>query len=192
MTQINLLPWRQLQREQRKRRFFIHLSGYAAITLLLLLLWHMNLAARLHHQEGRKQYLQQRVTVLSDQLKKLDNLQKQKAQLLTRMTIIQQLQADRPIMVHVFDELPRLLPNGVYLTRMQAQDNSITLQGKSQSNTLISSFMRNLEGSKWLTQPVLQEIKDAAESDSAFGDEFTLQVLIQRPASFKQGNNHEA
>jgi type IV pilus assembly protein PilN len=110
-------------------------------------------------QNQRNAFLQQQIRVVNQKISEIKRLEDERKALLDRMAIIQRLQTSRPEIVHLFDELPRLLPEGVFLTSLAQKNRVVTLSGVAQSNARVSSFMRNLDGSEWLTDPVLEVIK---------------------------------
>lgn len=180
MTQINLLPWRVQLREQRKVEFFTILSVCLALTFFILVIMHSIMRADINRQTQRNDRLKQEITLLDKKIIALRDLQQQKDRLITRMSIIQTLQVNRPLIVHAFDELVRLLPEGVYLTNIKRSGQVIILTGRAQSNTRVSTFMRNIENSQWLAQPILQEIKQD-EKLSSFTNTFVLQLQQKMP-----------
>lgn len=180
MRHINLLPWRARLREERKREFFIVLSVAVLITLFLLAIIHSIMKIKLEHQDQRNQYLEQQIIIFDHQITDLKGMQQQKEELLARMRIIQELQANRLLVVHLFDDLVRLIPDGVFLTSVKREGQNINLQGQAQTNTRVSTFMRNLEASQWYTQPILKEIK-TDEKQGIFSSSFILQVLQKMP-----------
>lgn len=184
MTHINLLPWRARLREERKREFIIILSAALGVTLVLMIIIHSIVETWFQNQEKRNAYLRQEILLLDTQISDLKDMQRQKEELLARMAIIQELQENRLLVVHLFDDLVRLLPEGVFLTSIKRDSQTITFQGRAQTNTRVSTFMRNLEGSKWYKQPVLQEIK-TDEKLSAFSSIFSLQVQQKMPDETK-------
>lgn len=179
MTTINLLPWREKRREEKKRQFFGLIAASGLAMLLLLVVIHITLMSKVSFQKNNNAYLQTQVEEIDEQLKKISGLQKEKSQLLARMDIIHELQTKRPQVVHLFDELPRIIPNGIYLTNITRQENMIDLTGKAESNTLVSGLMRNIDASLWLTKPELQEIKTDAQF-APFINSFTLQLELKK------------
>lgn len=158
MTTINLLPWRQTQREERKKEFLIYLGIAALISALLMLPVYLYLVHRISEQNERNAYITSEITLLEKQIKEIQNLKREKTQLLARMNIIQQLQSDRNMVVHIFDEIVRIMPDGVYLTALKREGAAIHFIGISDSNGAISRLMRSIEKSEWLTQPELKQI----------------------------------
>lgn len=158
MAKINLLPWRETERKRRQREF-----GMA--TLLAVILTgatcggvHFIVEDMIQYQENRNNYLKREIAAVDRQIKEIDKLEKQKAELIARMTVIQQLQSSRPMIVHLFDEMASTIPDGAYLTTFEQKGSELTITGSAQSNARVSTYMRNIEGSNWLKSPILQEI----------------------------------
>ncbi len=159
MARINLLPWREELRAERKRQF-IGILGLAFIVgLLVSLLVHMSFESRISSQQGRNNYLKTEISQLDAKIREIQKLEKQREELLNRMQIVQSLQQSRPLVVRLFDELVRQIPTGVYLTKFTRKKLKLDLQGKSESTPRISAFMRNIEKSQWLEKPDVSGIK---------------------------------
>lgn len=159
MTRINLLPWRELQRKRREKIFYAALALSTLLMVGVLLLINSHISALMENQKRRNQYLQEQITILDKQINKIKDLEKEKDKLLMRMDIIQKLQASRPQIVHIFDELVRTVPSGVYLESIKRQNHINTLHGVAESETQISTFMRNLEDSVVFQSPKLEIIE---------------------------------
>lgn len=180
MARINLLPWRAERRKQRQKEFGIMLGLSAlggVLGALLLLFWYN---ARIDNQNERNAYLKDQIAQVDTQIKEIEALDKQKDRLLARKRVIEELQANRSQMVHLFDSLVRTLPDGVALTSIKQDGQTLTLGGRSQSNARVSTYMRNLEGSGWMTRPELNII-EAKEGNPGLPFEFTLQVQLASP-----------
>jgi type IV pilus assembly protein PilN len=176
MTRINLLPWREARRKERERAFFIALGVAVAIALGVVGYAHWFMTELVDGQEGRNQFLDRKISELNRKIGEIARLEQERRKLLDRISIIQRLQASRPEVVHLFDELPRRIPEGVYLKSLKQSNRSITLQGIAQSNARVSSFMRNLDASDWLTNPQLKVITTVEHKRS--------EGLVQRVAEF--------
>jgi type IV pilus assembly protein PilN len=140
---------------------------------LVMLLGRFQMASAISHQEERNAALQQQISELEKQIEEINGLEKQKQALIARMEIIETLQRSRPEIVHVFDELVRVLPEGVYLTYLKQNGVKIEMRGVAQSSTRVSTFMRNLDSSEWLSDPSLQVVETKAR-DAGRGASFTL------------------
>lgn len=126
-----------------------------AVTLLIGLGLHLHMERLLDIQDGRNQFLQREIDRLNREIKEIEELEKTKANLLARMNVIQQLQQSRPEVVHLIDELVVAIPEGVYLTKIDQQGENVVLEGHAQSNARVSAFMRNIEASRWIGNPLL-------------------------------------
>lgn len=163
MTEINLLPWREQKREQEKQKFIIVLSGILILVVIGVFFVNRYTINLVEGQTARNQQLEKEINVLDEQIKEIKNLKKLRAGLIARMNIVQNLQATRVLTVRLFDELIKILPDGVYLTKMQREKNKITLFGYTESNSDISQLMRNIEASNLIQLPELTEIKKSEE-----------------------------
>jgi type IV pilus assembly protein PilN len=180
MARINLLPWRAERRKQRQKEFGLMLGLAAAAAIGVSLLISTYYDAQIEGQNERNAYVRDRITEVDRQITEIKALDEKKARLLARKDVIEQLQASRSQMVHLFDSLVRTIPDGVVLTAVKQDDQVLTLQGRSQSNARVSTYLRNLEGSGWMTQPELSII-EAKGTDKGLPYEFSLQVRLANP-----------
>lgn len=179
-THINLLPWREARRKQQERDFIIILSVAGAIAILGLFLTHLQIQNQIENQEARNAYLRGEIARLKKAEAEIKELDKVKSRLLSRLEIIQNLQASRPGMVKVFDALPRLLPEAMYLTSVKNEGNRLTLKGVARSNNVISSFMRNLAEANEFGEPVLRVVETEEINDiEASTFELAVNLKIQ-------------
>ncbi|WP_240095926.1 PilN domain-containing protein [Thermomonas flagellata] len=186
MARINLLPWRAERRKARQREFYGMLGLAAAAGVLLTLLIVSFYSARVSNQEARNQYLRDQIAQVDAQIKEIQELDKKKSRLLARKEVIEQLQANRSQMVHLFDSLVRTIPDGVALTSIKQEGDILTLNGRSQSNARVSTYMRNLESSGWMTHPDLSVI-EAKEGNPSLPYEFNLKVKLANPNAPEDG-----
>lgn len=175
MARINLLPWREEQRKEQRRQFFVVLGGSAILMLLVVGYVHLHINGMIQTQESRNNYLQTQIKDVESKIKEIDNLERQRQQLLARMRVIEQLQGDRSVIVHLFEELAKAVPEGLHLTNVKQTGRNLTVQGVAQSNARVSSFMRNLDASPWFANPVLEiiQVDDKGQRGSRA---FTLRV----------------
>jgi len=178
MIHINLLPWREALREQRKKEFLISLGMTAGGAFLFLLLIHLFMNGRINHQNRINQFVQNDIAFYELKIKEIRNLEKEKSTLLSRMKIIHELELDRPFVVHLFDELASILPNGIFVNSVFRKDDQLTISGQATSNAGISQLMRNVESSKWIQQPILTEIKTDNKLEGAKSN-FNLKIKEQ-------------
>ncbi|TDB29000.1 fimbrial protein [Stenotrophomonas sp. ATCM1_4] len=188
MARINLLPWREERRKQRQREFY-GMLGFAALAGVVLsgLLW-FYYSQQISGQNDRNAFLEAEIAKVKEQNKEIERLDKQKARLLARKAVIEELQGKRSQMVHLFDSLVRTIPDGVVLTALKQEGEMLTLEGRTQSNARVSTYMRNLEGSGWMTNPELSIIEARAQQGGGVGVDikslpyvFTLRVKLPAP-----------
>ncbi len=182
MAHINLLPWREERRQERKKEFITTCALVAALAVGVVLLADQVVNAQIDNQKARNQYLADNIKVLDEQVAEIRELQKKRNQLIERMRVIQELQGNRPIIVRVLDQLVRTVPDGVFYTSLNTKEKTITINGVAESNNRVSSLMRRLDASDWLANPNLDRVRAAPE----YGDQantFNLTVQIQAPAS---------
>ena len=192
MARINLLPWRAERRKQRQRDFY-GMLGAAAVGGVLLtgLIWfHYN--SQISGQHERNNFLNDRIAEVKKQNEEIDRLDVQRGRLLARKEVIEKLQAQRSQMVHLFDSLVRTIPDGVVLTDIKQEADKLTLTGRAQSNARVSTYMRNLEDSGWMSNPELSIIEAKAQENAQAGAvmdvkalpyTFTLEVTLPTPSS---------
>ncbi|MDF2446321.1 MAG: pilN [Moraxellaceae bacterium] len=162
MAKINLLPWRQELRKQRQQEFVAILMAVSMVAVALVLFAHMALSKQVSDQEERNQYIKAEIGKLDGQIQEIDALQKRREELLSRMKVIQDLQGRRPVIVRIFDEVVRVLPDGVYLTSLERRGDGFSLTGIAESANQVSNLMRNLDASPWFKSPQLSTV--AADS----------------------------
>jgi len=187
MARINLLPWRAERRKLRQKEFMTMLGLSAAAGVVLWFLINMYYNNQISGQNERNAYLHDQITQVDKQITEIDQLDKKKSKLLARKRVIEQLQANRSQMVHLFDSLVRTIPDGVILTSIKQDGDKLTLEGRSQSNARVSTYMRNLEGSGWMTKPDLSVI-EAKAGDPALPYTFNLSVMLANPNAPKDEN----
>ena len=175
MTRINLLPWREIRRRQRDRQLLFAGAGSWALMALIVMYASLHMNTLIENQNRRNTYLKQEITTLDKQIKEIQELKRKKESLLARMDVIQRLQSDRTQIVHVFDDLVRKLPKGVYLTSLGKKKKTIIMKGIAQSNARVSALMRNLDSSDWFTNPTLNVISVSPKAGTLVS-RFTLTV----------------
>src|SRR5262245_43179894 len=143
MANINLLPWREWERERKKNEFLTRIGGVVLVGVLAVLLGGWYLDNSVEHQNARNQFLTDRIAELDQQIAEIRDLRAKRDQLLARMRVIQELQGNRPVIVRVFDELVRTLAKGVYFTTLDMKGSTLSVSGTAESNNRISSLMRS-------------------------------------------------
>ena len=179
MVRINLLPHREQKRQARQRQFISLAIGLAVLGIAVVGLGHVVIAARIDNQGSRNKLLQDEIVKLDEQIKEIDKLREQTQALLARKQIVETLQANRTEAVHLLDQLVRQLPDGLYLKSVKQAGGKVTLVGYAQSNARVSTLMRNIESSPWLTTPELVEIKSVPLEKQKV-NEFTLNLQVKR------------
>jgi type IV pilus assembly protein PilN len=172
MPRINLLPWREDERKERKVAFTVALGVAALAAGVVTFGGYLMFGSMIDAQERRNENLRVEIKKLDKEIEEINNLESSKQRFIARMEIIEKLQRSRPEIVHVFDEIVRTLPDGVYLTGVKQTDKRFKFDGVAQSSTRVSSFMRNIDGSEWLRNPELEVVQTG--KDKAPGSSFTL------------------
>jgi type IV pilus assembly protein PilN len=179
MPRINLIPWREAQRKQKRQEFIvgsvIALAAAGAITLLV----NLQMQSAIDYQGERNQYLKNEISELDKQIAEIQELDARKQALLARMQVIEQLERSRAEVVHLFDQLVRTLPDGVFLTSVKQTQRRIQLKGLAQSSTRVSNYMRNIDASEWLADPALAILETKGTGDA--GSDFTLNASQENP-----------
>jgi type IV pilus assembly protein PilN len=172
MPRINLLPWRDEQRKERKLRFLVWLGGAAIGACLTAFVGYLLMDSMVSAQDARNQNLKTEIAELDKQIEKINGLEADKARFIARMDVIEKLQRSRPEIVHVFDEISKQLPDGVYLTGITQTGSRLKFEGVAQSSTRVSAFMRNIDGSSYLKNPELEVVR--TEKSATAGASFVL------------------
>ncbi|MHB1586323.1 MAG: PilN domain-containing protein [Acidiferrobacteraceae bacterium] len=158
MIRVNLLPWREMRRKEEDRELLVIAGGAWAVVAMIVVYAHLHVHALVSNQKERNQFLQQQIALVNAQIGQIATIKKQRANLITRMKIIEKLQQSREQMVHVFDDLVRQIPPGLYLTSIQQAGNVFTIAGVAQSNARVSTFLRHLDHARWFASPNLDVI----------------------------------
>jgi type IV pilus assembly protein PilN len=162
MAKINLLPWREALREQRKKEFISITIGVFLLGLVLSALAWAFVNQRVNDQQQANQLVQTANSELDVRLKALDGLQARRDEIIERMKLIQDLQGKRPVVVRLFDEMARLTPDQMFITRFERTDNKFTITGRAESPNTVSEFLRNLENSPWFRNAFMNSYQGAA------------------------------
>jgi type IV pilus assembly protein PilN len=159
MPRINLLPWRDEERKERKLKFLVALGGAALGACVVAGIGYMLMDSMVSAQDARNAKLKEEIAILDRQIEKINSLEADKARFIARMGVIEKLQRSRPEIVHVFDEIAKQIPDGVYLTGMTQTGTRLKFEGVAQSSTRVSTFMRNIDGSSYLKNPELDIVQ---------------------------------
>ncbi len=180
MARINLLPWREERRKQRNREsqtLFLATAFLAALVVLAIIYQY---SVWISNQSQRNAFLEGEITKVDQKIKEIEELEKTRSKLLARKQIIEQLQASRSMMVHLFDDLVRTIPEGVRLATIKQSGETLTIDGYAESNARVSEYMRSLDGSQWMGAPQLR-IVEAKGPDKRSRYQFTLTVTLKKP-----------
>jgi type IV pilus assembly protein PilN len=189
MPRINLLPWREEERKERKLAFSVALGVSALAAGVVTFAAYLAFGSMIDGQERRNEQLRTEIKHLDKEIEEINDLESSKQKFIARMEIIEKLQRSRPEIVHVFDEIVRTLPDGVYLTGVKQTDKKFKFEGVAQSSTRVSSFMRNIDGSEWLHNPELEVVQTT--KDKGPGSNFTLYAEQVSTAGQDVGDNRK-
>ena len=189
-TTINLLPWRDERRKQRQQEFIALLVIAALVGGLVFWGWKGLVESQVSDQQSRNRHIESRIAVLDDRIKEINELRARREALVTRMEVIQSLQGHRPTIVYLFDELVRTLPEGVFYTRVQRQNDTFTIEGLAESNNRISRLMRNLDQSDWFMAPNLQRV--TTSESAALPNQFIMVVKEAAPLAEGEEADNES
>ena len=178
-TRINLLPHREERRKRGRQHFMVMAGVAAAIGAGIVAGIHVYYAGRIATQAERNEFLKKENAKLDKEIDEIKRLKDEINQLIARKTAIETLQSDRAQTVHLLDQLVKQMPEGVYLKTVKQKGLSVNVQGYSQSNARVSTLMRNIEGSAWLQNPELIEIK-ASVVDKKRVSEFNMNFGLKR------------
>lgn len=153
MAKINLLPWREAYREEKKKQFVAILFAVFIASALGAYLWMSSVESAIDNQNARNRLLETNIAELQKQVDEIKDLKKTRDDLLTRIKVIQDLEGTRPVIVRYFDEFARAVPDGVYMTLLSRTGEVLSIEGVAESTNRVSSFMRNLDESEWFTAP---------------------------------------
>lgn len=192
MPKINLLPWREERRKERQRNFNAALLVCAAIAGLLVLAAHQIYDGRISGQVERNNYLTSEIRQLDRAIARIERLEETRSRLIARKEVIERLQANRTLMVHLFDQLVRTAPSGMRLTGVRQAEEDLFITGTSQSSARVSSYLRNLESSDYLHDPRLRIVEaEVAGTDSELPFGFGVNVRLAPPDEEEFGSSEE-
>ena len=180
MPRINLLPWREEERKTRQREFGVAAAGAVVGGIAVVMVTMFAFSQMISAQQARNDRLVAEITELEKIIEEIDSLERDKERLIARMEIIDQLQKSRPEVVHLFDEMVRQLPEGVYLTGMKQTGARVEVRGVAQSSTRVSALMRQIDGSEWLADPEVERV-ETTDIGSSRQAEFVVYLKQSRP-----------
>jgi type IV pilus assembly protein PilN len=188
MTSINLLPWREWKRQEQKKQFGLWSVLSLSLAAVIMLLIHIQMGTKIDYQLSRNNYISSEISKLDKKIADIVELQKVRRSLLERMAVIQDLQRSRPSIVHLFTEIVSTVPNGVYLQSLSQTDGNLLMSGEAESNSRVSTYMRNLSGSDWLKDPNLTVIQIEDKKVNRISA-FTLTVKQTSPNATDEQND---
>lgn len=180
MMRINLLPHRAEKRKARQIQFIALSVISVVLGALLVGVVDAAIDTQISYQERRNAYLKQETAILDKQIEEINKLREQTQALLARKNVVETLQSTRSDVVHLMDQMLRILPDGVYLKTLKQTGNRINLVGYAQSNARVSTLMRAIEDSHWLDTPTLVEIHASGAGANRIS-EFTLNFNLTKP-----------
>ena len=181
MVKINLLPWREERRQQLTKEYYILLGIGGAIAAAIVGAVFWLYSQSIDSQNKRNTRIEAEIAIVEEQIKEIKDLEKTRDDLLARKKVIEELQANRTQMVHLFDEMVKTIPNGVFLQNIKQTGNTISLEGYAQSHSRVSAYMRKLEKSEWFKVPVNVEYIRADDSYDTHEQKFKLRVSLINP-----------
>lgn len=180
MAKINLRPWREELRAEKQKQFVVMILGAAIIAAGVVFLWKSDMDSRIAYQQSRNAYIETAAKKLDQQIREIESLKRKRDELLARMKVIQDLQGKRPVIVRVFDELVRTLPDGLFYTDLTRAGDRINIVGMAESNSRISTLMRQFENSDWFANPNLSNVSAADDRRAGYSN-FNLSVQQKTP-----------
>lgn len=181
MIRVNLLPHRAEKRKAKQVQFIVLSAISLVLGAVVVGFVHVAISAQISYQERRNAYLKQEIAVLDKQIDEIKKLREQTQSLLARKNVVENLQSTRSDVVHLLDQMLRILPDGVYLKSLKQSGYKISVVGYAQSNARVSTLMRSIEDSPWLDSPTLIEIH-AATVNNARVSEFSLNFNLTKQA----------
>ena len=167
------------KREQEKKMFTTLLICSGIFALFIVFVINYYASQLISVQTERNDLLQKEITILDGQIKEIKSLKQTRQALISRMAVVRNLQSTRTLMVHLFDELIKVVPAGVYVSKLERKNDIVTLWGYSESNTNVSNLMRNIERNDWIQNPALTEIKKMDDEKQPANNEFQLNFILK-------------
>lgn len=179
MIRINLLPYREEKRKEKRQQFYFMSVAVAVLSALIVLLGYTYLDNAISAQESVNKVFKDSIAILDKDISEIKRLQEQTQALLARKKIIESLQRDRADAVRLLSEMTKQMPEGVYIRSLKQVDAMIALSGYAQSSARVSELMRNIEASPWLERPELLQVKAGVVNKRAI-NEFEMKVFLKR------------
>jgi len=188
LTTINLLPWREEQRQEQKKQFVMMAVMTCVLGVAIVGLIHFQMQSKIDYQQSRNRFMTKEIEKVDEEIKEISELQKVRRSLVERMEVIQDLQGSRPSIVHLFSEIVSTVPNGVYLESLAQTGSNLAINGEAESNARVSTYMRNLQASDWLKDPNLSVIEIEDKTVNRIST-FTLTVKQTSPNASEEGQD---
>lgn len=179
MANINLLPWRETLRKKKQKNYIITLSFTAFLACLVVAVVYFVFDWRISDQQSRNDYLQKEMLIVNAEIREINRLKDKKAAMIERVNLVRSLQDTRSIVVHLFDEIARCIPDDLYLTSLGYKQGKIKMTGLAKDNQLISALIRKLDDSDWLKEPNLNKIQALKSGQN----QFEISISLERPKS---------
>lgn len=184
MAKINLLPWRENLRQQRQQMFLVLLGLTALAAVALIFVGNYAMNSQISGQENRNDYLRAEIRKLENDIRRIEQLEQVRDNLIARKNVIERLQANRSLMVHLFNQMAQTVPEGITLDSVRQANSELTITGSSESETRVSEYMRQMEAAEWLHEPRLSIVEQRERQDRPGQSyRFELRVRIASPDS---------
>ncbi len=190
MAKINLLPWREAYRKEKKEQFLAVIGGVFLLSGLIAYLWIVSVESSIENQQARNQMLEVEISNLEKQVKEIADLKKVRDDLLARIKIIQDLQGTRPLIVRYFDDFARSIPEGVFVSMVSRQGTTVSIEGVAESYNRVATFMRNLDSSDWFAGANLTSVI-AAPGEGEQAQSFRMTVSTSAPTETDTSQKNE-
>lgn len=186
MTKINLLPWREERRKELQRQFFSVLGGIAVLSGLCVYVVYGFYSGEVDGQNARNKFVEGKIAEFETKISEIRELQDRRDQIVDSMKVIQELQGNRPVIVHAMGALASTIPEGVYYTKIEKKGSFYKLYGIAETNNKISKLMRNLDDSEWFKSPNLEKVVGVTQDKEDKGRSnkvnlFELTVVQETP-----------
>ena len=192
MARINLLPWREEQRRERQRQFMSTLLMTSILGVVLVFLAGAVFDQKIKHQQYRNELVNKEIRKLEGRIKRIDELERTRARLISRKQVIERLQASRAMTVELLDKLAKSIPVGVTLTSMRQQGAVLVLAGTSQSNARVSAYLKELEKNDLFLGPQLDFVRSASRPATATEPyEFSIKVKLRPPKASEEEEGYD-
>ncbi|MCA6062731.1 PilN domain-containing protein [Thalassolituus marinus] len=168
MAKINLLPWREELRKERQNQFYAVIGSVLAVAAVIVYLVNSSVDSNIQNQRYRNSFVTNETKVLDAKIAEIKALKATREQLIERMELIQALQGNRPIIVRIFDEMARSVPEDLYFTAVSVKDASVSVKGVAKSNNRVAALMRNFDQSDWFAEPALIKVQAKTEGVNEF------------------------